>query len=175
MAAPAPSANSVQVFFVRPIDITGHAIAAGHEDSRVIGVAGDVFGGHIQARHPGRAGAVDVEGAGVARAQLGLHHRGRGRADVVGRVGGHDDQVEIGRREAGAFQRLPRRRHQHVRGGFVRGHDMPLFDANVGDQPIADVFAEQAVEIRVRQHFFRDVAAGGDDLGVGHGIGWLVG
>ena len=67
-----------------------------------------------------RAGAADVERAGVLRAELGLQHDRGGRGDVVGRVGAEDDQVDVLGALAGALERLLRGAQREVGGGPVR-------------------------------------------------------
>ena len=68
-----------------------------------------------------RAGAADVEGAGVHGAELVLQHHRGGRRDVVGRVGAEDDEVDVLGPAAGALQRLPRRGQRDVGGRPVLG------------------------------------------------------
>ena len=103
--------------------------------------------------------------------QLGLHRGRRGRAQVVGRVGRHDDQVQVGRRQPGPLQGLAGSRDHHVRRRLVIGDDVALADPDLFHQPIADILAQHFVQVGVGDHLFRDVPPGGDDLCVSHDSG----
>ena len=114
------------------IHVAAHAIGADHQDPIQRRIGHQVARRRIHGSDPAGAGGVDVEGARIIRPQLGLQHSRRRRADVIRRVGGDDNQIQIVRVEPGAGQRLPGSVFTQVAGAFVRGHDVALFDADVG-------------------------------------------
>jgi len=151
---------------VGPVEEAGHPVRPDHQRQPAGRVGGDAPRGDVERGHPGGAGAVDVEGGRPARAELGLHHRGGRRAQVVGRVGGDDHQVQLGGGAAGLPQAGAGGADRQVRGGLVGGHHVPLADADVGHQPLVDRLAEQLLQLGVGDHPVGHVAAGRGDPGV---------
>ena len=149
-------------FVVGVIDKAAHTVSANHQDVVGVFVGGDEANGRFQSRHPACTGAVHIKRARVHSAEFGLQHRGRGRAEIVGRIRGHNDEIDLLRREMGPFQRFPAGVQAQIAGGFIFGHDVPGFDAHVFYQPgIYIPLRKQRIKVGVGQHFFRHVAAGG--------------
>ena len=80
-----------------------------------------------------RADRLDVEGDADRRAELALHHGRGGRKGQVGRGGGHDDQVDVGRacgpaaaRALGRGRRRPGREVASPSGAPRRRWRMPV-------------------------------------------------
>src|SRR5205823_5437176 len=85
-----------------------------------VGPALDKVVGEVEAEDKAAAGAVEVEGPGVARAQdIGDQAR-RGRAGHVGRHGGADDEVQVGGRKAGGGEGCAQGLGGQGGGGFTR-------------------------------------------------------
>ena len=94
-------------------------------------------------------------------AVLGLQHGGRRRTEIVGRIGGHNDQVHVIWREIGSFERFFAGVQAQIAGGFIFSHDVPLFDAHVFHEPAINVpLGEKLIKVGVGQHFFRHITTG---------------
>ena len=109
-----------------------------------------------------------IKRARVTRAQLGLHHRGGGRAEVVRRVRGDDDEIQLLRAGARALQGLAGGGHTQVRGGLIIRHHVALADAHVLHEPVTHGLADDAVHLGVGDDLLGDVAPGGEDVRVSH-------
>jgi hypothetical protein len=145
---------------VGEVEEAAHAVAAGDEHETGVRLCHQVARPLIQRRDPARTRRVDIVAAGLDRAQLVLHNDRCARREIVGRVGGDDDQVELIRPHARARQRLFRRRHDQVRGRLFGRHPAALTDAHIFDQPLVGGRAQQRIDFGVGDDAFRHVAAG---------------
>jgi hypothetical protein len=78
---------------------------------------------------------LHVERETVRHAKFGLHHRCRRRKGEVRGRGGHDDRVDVGRREAGIGDRGACGLRGELRGCLTLGSEMPPLDSGPGPNP----------------------------------------
>ena len=72
------------------------------------------------------ADRLHVEGGAVGHAELLLHRHRGGREGVVGRRGRQDDQVDVGRRQAGIGERHAGGAGGEIGGQLAVGGDVAL-------------------------------------------------
>ncbi len=157
--------------FVVPVQELGHPVAARDENVAIVRVGRDIARRHIEPGHPRRARAVHIVRPRVRRAKFRLHDgRGRG-ANVVGRVGRDDDEIEIGWCDARAFNRLTRRGDDHIRCRFAFRHHVAFADAHIFNEPRVHVLAKYSIQVLVGDNFFWNVATGGYDSSVLNHVG----
>ena len=90
----------------------------------------------------------------MIHAELLLHGDGGGRKGVVGRRGGHDDEVDVGGRQAGIGERRARRLGGEVGGELAIGGDVALADAGALRDPLVGRI-DDPVEIVIGQNLRR--------------------
>ena len=120
---------------VGPIHDAGEFLGTDDEGATIGAGAHHVLGDLERVDEAG-AGRGDVEAGDVAaQAELGLQEAGRGREGDVRRHRGDDEQVDVGRRQAGALQGLGGGLGAEVRRILARAGDPALADAGAGLDP----------------------------------------
>src|SRR5262249_21858494 len=108
-----------------------------------------------------------VERRAALDPELRLQQARRARKDVVGRRGGHDDEVDIGSSQASRLQRLLGSFERKVARGLLLVGDVAARDPGaLADPRIARL--EAAREFLVVHHPRRQVAPRANDPGVNH-------
>ena len=83
-----------------------------------------------------RTNRLHIKGIAALHANRLLHHGGGGRESQIGGGGGQDDCVDVIAGQARTVQRPLCGQCRHLRGGLIRGHDVPPFDAGPGLDPL---------------------------------------
>jgi len=137
------------------VDDARHHVRADHE--RMLAASGHH---HLRRRRErvgeARTGGAEIESPRVRRADLVLDEACGAREHHVRSGGADDDEVDIGRGEAGAANGLARRFGGQVRRGHARVHDVALTDAGSLQNPLVGCI-DQAFEVGVRQQLRRHI------------------
>ena len=143
------------------VDDARHHVGADHE--RVPAAAG---GHHLRRRRQrvgeSRAGGEEVVAPRACRADLVLHQARRARKQHVGRRRPDDDEVDVGRLEPGALDRLPRGLSRQIRRRDARVDDVTLADAGALQDPFV-ARLDHLLEIGVGEHAWRNVGGKAGD------------
>jgi len=153
-------------FFVLEVEKLRHRIGADDQHVLIAVIRLDVLGADIEHGDKAGAGGIDVEGAGLDRAEAVLDDRGGARRDIFRGIGGDDDQIEIGRGDPRPLQGFLSGVHRQVGCALILSAPAPLADGEVLAQPGIYILAEEIIEELVRHHPGRGVGGDGGDLGV---------
>ena len=140
---------------VLPVEQAREGLGADHQRALVRAGAEELVG-RRDAEDEARAHCLQVEGCAADHAEAGLHLRRHRREGVVRRGGRDDEEVDVGRTEAGVAQRGLGRGERQRRRSLVAAGDVAAGDAGalhdpavgrvdpLGQFAVADDFLRQA-------------------------------
>ncbi len=145
---------------IGPVDDIGKGLGAHHQ--RVLRLAAlDEHVGQAQCVDEAGAHGLHVEGRAAMHVEPCLQQTGGTGEDAVGRGGGHDDEIDVGRRDPGGIDGLTGRLFGQI-ARRLAFDDVTLLDAgSFGDPLVAGV--DHALEFFVGEDAFRQMAAGTGD------------
>ena len=145
---------------IGPVHDVGQGFGPHHQGMLRL-AALDEHVGHAQRIDESGAHRLHVEGRAAVHVEPRLQQAGGAGKDAVGGRGGHDDEIDVGRGDAGGVDGLAGRLFGQIAGGLPF-HDVPLLDAGaLGDPFVAGI--DHALQFGIGQDPFGQMAAGAGD------------
>ncbi len=120
---------------VLPIDNAGELVRSDHQDG-IIGARHDELMPHLQPVDETRAGGFHVKGRSAESPDLPLHQTRRGWKGHIRRDRGHNDQVNLVRRDSRVLHCYLSGFGREVRGVLILRGKPPFLNPGAGDNPV---------------------------------------